>query len=94
MTRKLVIEISEGEGKTHLLKRRDGIDKLLANIDMMFKRDRIVRAVKGVKVFFMDDGETAPVPAPVKTEDAVFLTEEELREVAGVGVEDEEEDGE
>lgn len=55
MTRKLVIEITEDEGRTSLLKRRDGILKFLDNIDTMFKSKRIVRAVKGVKMFFVDE---------------------------------------
>jgi hypothetical protein len=55
VTRKLVIEITDGEGRTALLKRRDGVVKFLDNIDTMFKRDRIVSAVKGIKMFFVSE---------------------------------------
>lgn len=61
MTKKLVIEISDDEGRTQLLKRRNGVVKFLDNIDSMFKRGSIVRAIDGVKMFFTsEEGGTVP----------------------------------
>lgn len=55
MTKKLVIEISDTDGRTQLLKRRNGVVKFLDNIDSMFKRGSIVRAIDGVKMFFISE---------------------------------------
>lgn len=52
---KLVIEITEEDGRTNLLKRRDGVGKFLDNIDSMFKRGSFVRAMNGIKMFFVSE---------------------------------------
>lgn len=78
MTRKLVIEITDDEGRVNVFKRRDGVAKLLDNIDTIFKRGTAGRAIKGVKMFFTEEAGAA-----VTVAGGHILTENELAAEAG-----------
>lgn len=92
MTRKLVIEISDDEGKTALLKRRNGLSNFIDNIDSFFKNGgKGRRAIKGVKMFFVDETAAALVlpgagpVIPAVIAGGTLMTEDELRDIAEAG---------